>query len=248
MREVDSGAMRRNCGSILTMSFLFLAGCGNGSKEASGRNPATAPPSQASGSQAPTPSSQASEPQGPARPSSGASIPLVDSRGNLVPAMPSATPSGEGGGLLWTAPASWIEEPPASSMRKAQYSLPAVPGDAEPGQCAVFYFGAGQGGDVKGNVDRWASQFTNASGGHSTPTVTEGSVAGLKVLKVVTEGTYAPSATMGGDTTPKPGQMLLGAIVEGQDANWFFKCTGPKKTMESHRKAFDSLIETVRAR
>jgi len=162
--------------------------------------------------------------------------------------MPSAAPAEAGGSLTWTVPASWIEEPPASSMRKAQYSLPAAPGDPEPGQCAVFYFGVGQGGDIQGNVDRWAAQFADAAGGHPAPKVTEGSVAGRKVMKVTTEGTYTPSPMMGGDMTPKPGQMLLGAIVEGADSNWFFKCTGPKKTVQMHRKEFDALIDSVRTR
>ena len=70
-------------------------------------------------------------------------------------------------------------------------------------------------------------------------------VAGMKVMKVTTSGTYTPSPMMGGDTTPRPDFVLLGAIVEGADANWFFKCTGPRKTMESRRKEFDALIESI---
>jgi hypothetical protein len=132
-------------------------------------------------------------------------------------------------------------------MRKAQYALPAAAGDPEGGQCAVFYFGPGQGGDIQANIDRWASQLTDASGGHPTPTVAESNVGGRKVLKVSMEGTYTNSPMMGGDSAPKPGTLLLGAIVEGADANWFFKCTGPKKTMESRRQEFDSLIASVRA-
>jgi hypothetical protein len=170
--------------------------------------------------------------------------PLVDSRGNPVPAGPAGAAPAEAG-LLWTAPPAWVSEPPASSMRKAQYSLPPAAGDAEPGQCAVFYFGSGQGGEVRANIDRWAGQFADAAGGHPSPQITEGTVSGMKVTKVVAEGTYTPSPMMGGDTTPKPGSILLGAIVEGPEANWFFKCTGPKKTMEARRKEFDALIESI---
>jgi len=221
------------------MSVLPLAACGGKQQEASN--------DQQPAAQAPAPPApQSSAEQASGGPSSGSSIPLVDSRGNPVPGMPSATQAGAGGGLVWTKPASWNEEPPSSSMRKAQYSLPAAAGDPDPGQCAVFYFGAGQGGDIQGNVDRWASQFADAGGNHPAPKVTQGSVAGMKMMKVFTEGTYTPSPMMGGDLTPKPGQELLGAIVEGPDANWFFKCTGPKKTMESHRKEFDALIDSIR--
>jgi hypothetical protein len=213
------------------LTSLLMMGCGGGAKENAQQS--SAPPAS---------------PQASAGVSQGSSIPLVDSRGNVVPGMPSAAPAGAGDGLTWTVPASWVEEPPASSMRKAQYSLPAAPGDPEPAQCAVFYFGAGQGGDIQGNVDRWAAQFADAAGGHPAPTVTEGTVGGRKVMRVTTEGTYTPSPMMGGDMTPKSGQMLLGAIVEGSDSNWFFKCTGAKKTMELHRKEFDALIESVRSR
>jgi len=133
-------------------------------------------------------------------------------------------------------------------MRRAQYALSAVPGDAAGGECAVFYFGPGQGGDIQANVDRWASQFKSESGGSPSPSVIEGAVSGMKVLKVTIEGTYTPSAMMGGDTMPKPGSLLLGAIIEGPDSNWFFKCTGPRKTMEAHRKEFDAMLDSIHAR
>jgi len=231
---------RRRVGSAaLAMAVsLLILGCGKGGDQTAQQS--AAPPAAA-------PASPQSA-QAPAAAPAQSAIPLVDSRGNLVPGMPSAAPAAAGGDLVWTVPPSWIEEPPASSMRKAQYSLPAAPGDPEAGQCAVFYFGVGQGGDIQGNVDRWAAQFADAAGGHPAPTVTEGTVGGRKVMKVTTEGTYTPSPMMGGDLTPRPGQMLLGAIVEGPDSNWFFKCTGPKKTVESHRKEFDALINSVRSR
>ncbi len=174
-----------------------------------------------------------------------AAPPLVDSRGRPIPSSPGSDSPAPGAELAWTTPEGWRSEAPSSSMRRAQYSLPRAPGDPADGECAVFYFGPGQGGDVRANVDRWASQFTADAGGAPTPKMTETSVAGLKVLRVVLEGTYAPSPMMGGDTTPKPGTRLLGAIVQGPDANWFFKCTGPKKTMEARRGEFDAMIDSI---
>ena len=224
--------------AVLALMAILALGCAGGSGTGSKESASSPPPQAANQPRESLPSA-----------SPAPSLPLVDSRGHLVPATAGSAPSagGSGSGLTWSVPKGWIEEPPASSMRKAQYALAAAPGDAEPGQCAVFYFGAGQGGDIKGNVDRWASQFTDAAGGHPTPAVTEGTVGGMKVMKVTTAGTYTPSPMMGGDLTPKPDTMLLGAIVEGADANWFFKCTGPKRTIESHRKEFDALIDSVRA-
>jgi len=161
-----------------------------------------------------------------------------------APAVASPHPE-EGGELHWTMPPGWKEETPSSSMRRAQYALPRVPGDPRDGECAVFYFGPGQGGDARANVERWASQFSDDSGGSPSPAVAESTVAGLKVTKISVGGTYHPSRMMGGAAEPQPGSLLLGAIVEGPDSNWFFKCTGPQKTMESHRQAFDQMVDSV---
>ena len=44
----------------------------------------------------------------------------------------------------------------------------------------------------------------------------------------------------------KPGYALLGAIAEGPDANWFFKLTGPQKTVEENRATFAALIDSLK--
>ncbi|HEV8703258.1 MAG TPA: hypothetical protein VGV60_18455 [Candidatus Polarisedimenticolia bacterium] len=156
---------------------------------------------------------------------------------------PGAAASGE---LAWTVPKEWIEEPPKSGMRKAQYRLPAASGDREDGECVVYYFGAGQGGDVKANLDRWAAQFRGW--GTASPEFSEVKAGGFTISRAEVHGTYTPSPmSMGGgpEPEPKPGYMLLGAIVPGPDANWFFKCTGPEKTMEANRARFDALLGSV---
>jgi hypothetical protein len=150
-------------------------------------------------------------------------------------------PSGE---LAWTVPKEWVEETPKSGMRKAQYRLPAASGNKEDGECVVYYFGAGQGGDVKANLDRWASQFR----GTSPPKFSEMKAGALAISRAEAHGTYTPSPmSMGGgpDPEPKPDSMLLGAIVPGPEANWFFKCTGPEKTMEANRARFDALLASI---
>ena len=161
-----------------------------------------------------------------------------------------AHPAVESGGsqITWSAPAGWKVETPKSSMRRAQYRLPASAGGSEDGECVVFYFGPGQGGDVRSNIDRWAAQFSGPDGSAPTPTVSEVRAGGRTVTRVEVSGTYHPSAMMmaGGPTpAPKPGFLLLGAIVPGGDANWFFKCTGPQKTMGDNREAFDALIASI---
>jgi hypothetical protein len=164
-----------------------------------------------------------------------ASAPLVPSHGSA------------GAGLAWVPPRGWVSETPTSAMRRAQYRIPPASGDAEGGECAVFYFGAGQGGEVGANVQRWTAQFEGPDGKTPAARVTEMKAGDRTVTRVEVRGTYRSSG-MGaphGGGSPKPGYMLLGAIVPGGDANWFFKCTGPDRTMEKSRQEFDAMIASV---
>src|SRR5690349_6236034 len=61
-------------------------------------------------------------------------------------------------GIQWTAPAGWKAQG-SRPMRAATYSVPAAAGDSEDGECAVFFFGQGQGGAVDANLKRWIGQF-----------------------------------------------------------------------------------------
>ncbi len=65
-------------------------------------------------------------------------------------------------GISWSIPSGWSEHPPRQ-MRVATYVVPATSGDAEGGECAVFYFGNDQGGTVDANIERWVAQFEEAN-------------------------------------------------------------------------------------
>ena len=160
--------------------------------------------------------------------------------------VPEVTP-GAGQGeqaIAWTAPAGWIAEPPANAMRRAQYRVPGPGGE---GECYVFYFGPGQGGTPMANAERWASQFADEKGQPALAamkTRTE-KVGDAQVLFVETRGTYMSGGMMGDQVVPKPGSALLGAVVEGPDASWFFKFTGPETTVTAQRAAFEAMIRSV---
>lgn len=157
-------------------------------------------------------------------------------------------PAGAGTGsaaLSWEAPGDWEEVPPSSNMRRAQYRVPSAAGDAE---CVVFYFGPGQGGDAMSNAYRWADMFTQPDGSSSrevlkTEPITVGDMA---VLLIEVTGTYGGGRPMGGGGQAKLGQMLLGAVAEGSDANWFFKLTGPQETVENQRGAFRAMLDSLK--
>lgn len=164
-----------------------------------------------------------------------------------APSVP-APPPGSGTAkqaLTWTVPSGWTVETPSSSMRRAQYR---IPGSGGPAECVVFYFGPGQGGDAKSNAARWASQFHGADGkpvGNALKT-REIKVGDIAVVLVEVTGTYAGGMGSGPGGPERPNYMLLGAIAEGPDANWFFRATGPRATLETQRAAFDGLIRSLR--
>jgi hypothetical protein len=130
-------------------------------------------------------------------------------------------------------------------MRRAQYRIPGSAGVAE---CVVFYFGPGQGGDARANAARWASQFHRADGGPVGDALKtrETKVGDIPVLLVEVTGTYAGGMGSGPAGPERPNYMLLGAIAQGPDANWFFRATGPRATLEAQRAAFDGLVRSIR--
>jgi hypothetical protein len=145
-------------------------------------------------------------------------------------------------GLKWTAPAAWKNEG-SRPMRAATYRVPAVQGDSEGGECVAFFFGAGQGGSVDANIQRWIGQFQNAG----KPVQKKTTMNGLPVTSVDITGTYTGmGGPMAASKTAKPGYRLLGAIVEGPGGSVFFKFTGPAKTVAANQKAFDQMIASVR--
>jgi hypothetical protein len=126
-------------------------------------------------------------------------------------------------------------------MRVATYAVPGVKG-AEPAECAVFYFGRGQGGGVDANVERWSRQFKEAP----KPKPERLTAAGLNVTRVDIRGTYLnPGGNMMQSKGEKPDYRLLGAIVEAPGGHVFFKLTGPAATVTAAESAFDSLIASI---
>jgi hypothetical protein len=148
-------------------------------------------------------------------------------------------------GLTWQVPDSWIQEQPRSAMRKAQYRVPGEAGDAE---CVVFYFGPGQGGDAMANAMRWADQFSQPDGSSSRDALIteEIAVGSIPVLLSEVTGTYSGGmAMMGGPSESLENYMLLGAVAEGPDANWFFKLTGPQATVAAQKEAFRGMVDSL---
>ena len=156
-------------------------------------------------------------------------------------ALTKESPENTAGGLEWSYPSRWTKAGPRA-MRVVTYMVAAAQGDPEAGECAVYFFPSGSGGDVESNIQRWSGQFENAP----APIKKEEEVNGLKVAKVVISGNYlAPAGPMMESQGKKENFRLFGAIIETSEGKVFFKFTGPAKTVEGAGAEFDALIGSI---
>ncbi|MBP89130.1 MAG: hypothetical protein CMJ64_20840 [Planctomycetaceae bacterium] len=140
------------------------------------------------------------------------------------------------GAITLKTPANWKQSKPSSRLRLAQFAIPAVEGDKEGAELAIFAFGAG--GGVKANVDRWIGQF--ATEGRKAKTTSGKSKFGEYVI-VEIGGTYKKPVgpPIRGKTEPTPNARMLGVIlaIDGK-GNYFLKMTGSDKTVRAAAGAF----------
>ena len=146
-------------------------------------------------------------------------------------------------GVQWTPPAAWKAQG-QRPMRAATYDVPAAAGDAEGAECAVFFFGAGQGGGVQANIDRWLGQFQEKPA--TAPVGKKQMIGGLSVTTIEHGGTYLAGGPMSPNKTPKTGYQLVGSIVEAPEGNVFFKLTGPAKSVKAARASFDKMLSSLK--
>ena len=145
-------------------------------------------------------------------------------------------------GVHWTAPASWKAQA-ARPMRAATYAVAAVADDKEDGECGIYYFGSGKGGNVDENMKRWIGQFDPPQ---QDAQPRKRTISGLNVTTIDLSGTYTgaggPMATI---KTIKPGYRLLGAIVEAPEGLLFIKFTAPVKTVAANQVNFEDLLKSL---
>jgi len=143
-------------------------------------------------------------------------------------------------GIEWKVPAGWKTQEPRP-MRVVTYSIPAS-GSSEDGECGVFYFGTGQGGDAAANIERWKNQFEMDSKPEESST-TKGD---LKITTVKASGTYlAPGGPMMQSQGKKPNYRLHGVIVEGPQGSVFFKITGPSGAINAAESDITKLMDSI---
>lgn len=159
-----------------------------------------------------------------------------------------AGPAGGQPALRYDAPDDWIETPAGSPMRVTEFRLPRVPGDAEDAELVVFYFG-GDGGSVDANLQRWIAQMEQPDGRSSfeVASTTGFDANGLAVTLLDVSGTYVAATRPGAATRlNKPDFRLLAAVVETPIGPYFFKLTGPDRTVALWEDPFNGFLRSVR--
>lgn len=149
--------------------------------------------------------------------------------------------------LRYDAPSEWLERPVESPMRVTEFRLPKVPGDSADGELVVFYFG-GSGGTVEANLDRWISQMEQPDGRSSfeVASTTGFDANGLNITLLDVSGTYVAAVNPGSSTRlNKPQFRLLAAVVETSVGPYFFKLTGPERTISRWDDPFIAFLRSV---
>lgn len=145
------------------------------------------------------------------------------------------------GSFTFARPEGWEWVRPTSPMRKAQLAVPGKDGGS-PAEVTFFHFGAGQGGSVQANVDRWFKQFSDGYTDAKTEHVGQTTVTFVKA-----EGTFA-SGMPGGPTTPMKDYALRGAILESKSGDVYVKMTGPKAIVKEAAPALEKMVRQAASR
>ena len=141
----------------------------------------------------------------------------------------------------FTKPPKWVEQKTASRMRAAQFGVPGKDGKPA-GECVFFYFGPGQGGGVKANVQRWIGQF--AATPKPKQKVEEAKIEETPVVYVSCEGTFMSGPPFGGAKVSKPNYAMVAAILGTKPGYIFVKMTGPKETIDLTNVDFKKMVES----
>jgi len=136
--------------------------------------------------------------------------------------------------LKLAVPEAWKQEKPSNNLRLAQFSIAATEGDKDAAELTIS---PPIGGTVEANIARWIGQF-DGEGRESK--MTQGTVEQGDYILVDLKGTY--KKPMGppilNKTTPVEGYKMLGVVFKAKSGgNYFFKLTGPEKTVAAQADA-----------
>jgi hypothetical protein len=151
-------------------------------------------------------------------------------------------------GVEFAVPQGWKYVKPKSTMRVAELIAPRSAGDNADGSVVVFYFAGGAGG-FEQNVARWAGQLAGPDGAPLTrdkATTREMAVGSLTARIFEADGNYTETSMTGEVKARIAGAKMVVAMIEANDGGYFFKFTGPAKTVTDLKPAFEELLKSAK--
>ncbi|MCB1064760.1 MAG: hypothetical protein KDN20_17805 [Verrucomicrobiae bacterium] len=137
----------------------------------------------------------------------------------------------------------WENVSSGRPMRAGELKYDHTEEGLEDVEVVFYYFGAGQGGGIEANIQRWVGQF------EAEPKIERETIEvdGHKIHYLYAKGTYLDSGMGGpfaGQKTSKPNYMMLAAIIESDQGAVFLKAAAPEKSAEAIKDAFKKLSQS----
>jgi len=76
--------------------------------------------------------------------------------------------------------ANGMEDGRREADASRDYTIPPTAGDTASAECVVYFFGAGQGGSVEANLDRWKGQMLTPGGKPADAKIASGRFTGWR--------------------------------------------------------------------
>lgn len=154
------------------------------------------------------------------------------------------------GKLKSTTPAAWKAQEP-TKLRIHTFTIPKAKNDTEDAELAVFFFGAGQGGDVAGNLKRWKSFFEAPEGKtvDDISKVEKFKVGAAELAYLDISGVYLskfPPFAPNAKVTKKPHYRMLAVVFECDGGPYFIRLTGPADTVAAAKGDFDAWLKNFK--
>ncbi|RYD38489.1 MAG: hypothetical protein EOP86_00700 [Verrucomicrobiaceae bacterium] len=146
------------------------------------------------------------------------------------------------GAFTFKVAAPWEARKEKKAMSAGGFTLPGKDG-AAPIEADFYHFGAGQGGGVEPNLQRWQKQFLPDTQGNPAPmTREEITVGGQKALLVTITGTFLSGPAMSPKKTPMRDYAMVGAILQSPEGDVFLKVTGPEAATLAQKDSIKQII------
>ncbi len=149
----------------------------------------------------------------------------------------------DGPPVTFELPTGWSLQKPTSRMRLAQFQIPGDPALVG----VAYWFGAGRGGTVEMNLERWRGQM-EVEGDPAEPVV-ETPAEGVRITTLDLTGTFVAAVRPGAkERVNKPRSRMFASVLEVAQGPIFVKLVGDAEAMGRVKDAYDAWVRSFRAK